>query len=357
MRSRPHRPSRDNGRGPRGRAPFAARFDRGFTLLEIVIVLGLLILLAGMAWPSFESRIRASELPESADRVKSMLHMARSEAVLEHRRFRIRFEPGVQQPIFEWEPDPIFFPGEWAVSTAGWTREPILLSDVQIHEIQLGRPFWTEPLASTSDPDTLREAAKEAEKQRLEDEAENFSVENRHRLEQTEDAEVDENRPFILFEADGSTHWALLIIARVDPEEELDEDEEQLWVLLDGRTGLAGVREKVTEEQMGDDEFFVEREKLERSDKTGGSDLKDLSFSVGPAATENGEMLTGDGNNQSLDSLDTGSLQDEAQDMMDDANAVDDGDSESSLDDLLDNSDLTDEERENIRKSKAFGGR
>jgi prepilin-type N-terminal cleavage/methylation domain-containing protein len=344
MRPRPHRPSRADGRGPRGRAVRGARFDRGFTLLEVVIVISLLVLLAGLAWPAFDRQIEASELPESADRVKSMLHMARSEAVLEHRRFRIRFEPGEQQPIFEWEPDPIFLPGEWETSEAGWTREPILLGDVQIHEVRLGRPFWTEPLASTGDPDALREAAEEAEKQRLEDEAESFSVANRHRLEQEEDGEADENRPFILFEADGSTHWALLIIARGELEEELEEDAEQFWVLLDGRTGLAKVREKVTEEQMGDDEFFVERDKLQIPDDTG---FKDKSFQIGVAAAESGEMMTGDESGEDLGALGEG-----AQDFVDDAATQD---SASQLEEALNNAeDLTEEERENMRK--ALGG-
>jgi hypothetical protein len=62
--------------------------------------------LAGIEWPAMESQIRASELPESADRMRTVLAMTRCEAMMQYRRFRVRFETEAQQPIVEWERTP-----------------------------------------------------------------------------------------------------------------------------------------------------------------------------------------------------------------------------------------------------------
>ncbi len=187
---------------------------------------------------------------------------------MEHRRYRIRFEPEVQQPIIEREEDPIHAPGVFAKVTLPWANELILLGDVQVHEVKLGRPVWTLPLSTTEDADQLVDDALEAQEE-LEEREENQAVAIRDVLNSSD--EEDENRPSIVFEPDGSTEWALYILARIDPEEELEEEEPQTWVLLDGRTGLASCRDKVTEEQLSDSEFYVEREKLEPPDNVFGT--------------------------------------------------------------------------------------
>jgi len=287
-----------------------------FTLIEIMIVLGLLVLLTSMAWPAMESQIRASELPESADRVRSMLYMTRCQAVLEHRRYRIRFEPNQQQPIIEYEPDPIRRSGEFEPVTSGWAAEAVLLAEVQVHEIRLGRPVWTKPLSITSNPDELEKEQEEEEEEDEGTEAE-FGADEHERelflrsMPLDEDIEVDENRPMIVFEADGSSDWAVLVQARVDPEEELEEEEQQLWVVLDGRTGLAYVREKVTEEQLSDPEFFVEREKLELPDIV---DVENLSFEVGDPRGSGESFSMGDtfpGGTMADDTLPGGEMADD----------------------------------------------
>ncbi len=264
------RPSR---RGHRGRS------KAGFTLVEILVMLGVLVLLAGIAWPAMESQIRASELPESADRMRTVLAMTRCEAMMQYRRFRVRFETEAQQPIVEWEPDPIRRPGEFEVTTAPWADEPVLLADVQVHKIELGRPLWMMPLAQTDDPDAiLQEIEKEKELRKEQETKLGFSVDGGLAVSsQDEELAIDENRPMIVFDVDGSSEWATLVVARVDPGEELMEDDPQIWVLLDGRTGLASIRDQVTEEQLSDPEFYVEREKLELPDTV---DVDDLSFDV-----------------------------------------------------------------------------
>ncbi len=252
------------------------RSARAFTLIEVLITLGLLVLLAGITWPAMERQIEASEMPESADRVRTMLFMARCEAMMEHRRFRIRFVPEAQHPLIEYEPDPIHHPGEFEPSIADWAEEPVLLSDVQVHSVRLGRPAFLRPLIKGDDPDLILDKIKDEEETREEREDEGFG-----RLGTTDEkaqTEEDENRPIIIFEPDGSTDWALVVLSRVPLEDELDEEDEQIWVLLDGRTGLAKVQEQVTEEQLADPEFYIEWDKLELPDTV---NVGDLTFQIG----------------------------------------------------------------------------
>ena len=248
----------------------------GLTLIELAITMGLVVLLASIAWPLMSGRITKAELPDSADRIRSMLFMARSGAVMEHRRHRVRFEPGEQQPIIEYEVDPIREPGVWEPLTAKWTEEPVLLGDVQVHEVEIGRPFWTRPLAATDRPEDLEE---EAEEESLTGDAESGLEEMALLWPEAgmEDVEIDENRPSIIFEVDGSSDWATLYLARVDPEDELLEEEPQLWIVLDGRTAVARIQEKIDEATLADPDFYVAREDLELPDTV---DLDNLTLTT-----------------------------------------------------------------------------
>ncbi|MCZ6815507.1 MAG: hypothetical protein O7F76_02275 [Planctomycetota bacterium] len=248
----------------------------GLTLIELAITMGLVVLLASIAWPLMSGRITQAELPDSADRIRSMLFMARSGAVMEHRRHRVRFEPGEQQPIIEYEVDPIREPGVWEPLTAKWTEEPVLLGDVQVHEVEIGRPFWTRPLAATDQPEDLEEEAEEA---LLTGDAESGLEEMALLWPDAgmEDVEIDEYRPSIIFEVDGSSDWATLYLARVDPEDELLEEEPQLWIVLDGRTAVARIQKKIDEATLADPDFYVAREDLELPDTV---DLDNLTLAT-----------------------------------------------------------------------------
>jgi hypothetical protein len=235
--------------------------------------LGLLVLLAGLAWPAMQNQITAAELPESADRLRSALFMARCEAMLEHRRFRIHFSAEEQHPAIEWEADPVKQPGVFVPSTADWAEQPILLADVQVHEIRPGRPVYMEALSETSDPDSLIKAADERERERVEREARNQGT----GFTAVQDEKADPQRPSITFETDGSTEWATLILARVPPAQPLEEQKQQVWIVIDGRTGLVTIREKVTKEQLSDAKLYVKRENLELPDQT---NLDDLTIEV-----------------------------------------------------------------------------
>ena len=265
------------------RAPARA----AFTLLEILLVMGLLVILSIFAWPLMESQIAAAELPESAARIRETLYMTRSAAMLEHRRHRVRFAPGEQQPIVEIELDPLYEPGVWTAVTYPWTKEPILLSEAQVHAIQPGRPVYLKPVSATEDADS-KDAQEDAQREASLD----YQVTQGEQIGSVsiasgnDDAELDENRPPIVFETDGSSDWATIIISDLKPEEVLEEETPQLWVVLDGRTGLAVVREQVTDEQLADPDFYVQKEKLELPETTTPDDLS-LTIST----DEQGQLL------------------------------------------------------------------
>ncbi|MFQ5502796.1 MAG: prepilin-type N-terminal cleavage/methylation domain-containing protein, partial [Phycisphaerae bacterium] len=209
----------------------ATRVSRAFTLIEILLVIGLLGLMMAMAWPMLQNQILASELPESADRIRDMLFMVRSEAALEHRRHRIRFVEGEQQPHIEYEPDPIERPGEWEPIQSAWARDPMLLGDVQVNEIRLGRPVYLKPVSREEGTDELEDQV--AEEEEVIEDVDDPIGEN---SSGDQDEEIDEDRPLIMYEADGSTEWATFIVSKLPLEETIEEEHEQLWIVLDGRT-------------------------------------------------------------------------------------------------------------------------
>lgn len=347
---------------------------KGFTLLELLLVLALLVLLSAMAWPLMQSQMVAAELPESASRMRSLLYLTRSAAMLEHRRHRIRFSPKDQQPVVEIEYDPILEPGRYVPVDQDWALEPALLEDVQVHRVHPGRPAYLRPVSASEgeavDPLAVEPVAEEPVSG-VESTAAKFQAARSDGLGGQE-AEIDERRPLILFEADGSTEWATLVLSRMPPEEELPEDEDQVWVVLDGRTGLATFRDAVTQAQLDDPTFYVQREKLELPETS----IDDLTLSIenpGGSAEESQDLSDAMQSMSDLSGQDAGSLQGMDQSALQgglgqqptqDASLNPNGlpeqnpedqktqeDALSQLEKELANSNLTDEEKEEIRRS------
>ncbi len=265
-----------------------ARSRRAFTLLEIVVSLGLLVLILALAWPIMQNQIAASALPESAARLRDTLFMARSHAMMENRRVRIRFAPNEQVPYIEIELDPVRFPGEWEAISAAWAREPLLLGDVQVVMIESGRPVYLKPVSFDESTDKAEEDAEEEaklEKRSGMDSTTGLDTYGTAVTMANEDIELDENRPLIIYEPNGSTDWATIKLAEIPLDQELTEEDNQLWVILDGRTGLAYVREQVTEDQLADETFYVRRENLELPDL---NDTSALAFGLNDPGSSGG---------------------------------------------------------------------
>lgn len=250
---------------------------RAFTLIELIVVLTLLVLLAMLAWPAVSSLMTSSELPESASRLRSTLYMARSGAISEHRRVRVRFEEKSSQPIVEIERDPFTSPGNFETITAAWTQEPVVLGDVQVYSVTLGRPEFMKPVSEDIGPGQGgNETATDAPEETADEGA---KTEETLALRTAIETKEDPNRPTIMFEPDGSTDWAWLTVARQMPGEGLPKDAEQRWVIVDGRTGMITIRDALSEEELADPDLCVARAKLELPDI--GRDLTETGLQVG----------------------------------------------------------------------------
>lgn len=256
-----------------------ARVARGFTLLEILIVLALLVLISWMAWPALSHHLAGSQLPEAADRFRSLMYLTRSEAMMQHRRFRLRFEPDVQQPYIEVEPDAVGAAGQYVAATASWASEDALPERIHVHDIIPGRPAYLTPVSNAAPEDTGDEIGAESTTDLNEGNAvDPFSAQS----DAMKDGRTDEHRPSIVFEPDGSTDWATVVLAEVAPSEKLNDQDRQFWIILDGRTGLAKVREGITDEELASNEFSIPREKLILPRTT---DVKDMTLTINSPAS------------------------------------------------------------------------
>ena len=103
------------------RPQLAGTSNHGFTLLEILLVLVLLLLLFGAAVFEFNSMGRGASISAGAERLESLFRFARSEAERTGRKIRIRFSAADELtrstaagPVAEWEADSLQQPGQFA---------------------------------------------------------------------------------------------------------------------------------------------------------------------------------------------------------------------------------------------------
>lgn len=81
----------DRGGAAREAAP--PRRQRGATLLELLVALGVVVALAALALPWMWSRLAAFEGPEAAERVCGLLRLARAEAISTGRLVQVIYTP------------------------------------------------------------------------------------------------------------------------------------------------------------------------------------------------------------------------------------------------------------------------
>jgi prepilin-type N-terminal cleavage/methylation domain-containing protein len=80
------------------------RRRRGFTLLETLLVLALVVAFAALCWPALEGSIDGARLRSAADRVRTACDHARLSAMTEGAIYVLRFQAGSDQYQVEpWE--------------------------------------------------------------------------------------------------------------------------------------------------------------------------------------------------------------------------------------------------------------
>jgi type II secretory pathway pseudopilin PulG len=91
-------------------------------MLELLLVLAVLILLAGVIWTNLDARSSAGKLEFAARQLGTMLQLARSEAMTMGKSYRCRFESDGMRAVLEEEADPIKQPGTFVVLKAHWAQ-------------------------------------------------------------------------------------------------------------------------------------------------------------------------------------------------------------------------------------------
>lgn len=211
----------------------------GFTLLELLLVVGLVAAVAAFVIPNFARQIKGEALPTSANQLRSLLTLVAANASFDGKRYRIRFptddetDPlgGNQQPLIERENDPIRDPEVFDLVTAPWAIGDTLIGDIRCAEVRLQRP-------------TI---------QKLQD------LQNRGG-EEISDVFADREEmkdfgplfPPLYFEPDGTTEWAVFVVTDAPSGVQYDEleDYKRIEVILEGQTGFCWLQRPLYEAEL-----------------------------------------------------------------------------------------------------------
>ena len=121
------------------------RLARGFTLLELLLVLVLVLLLAGAMVFNFSNLDQGTALEEGAARLDSLIRFAQAHAANTGRRVQLAFpldDTGdaaswVGKVRIEWEPDPLGQPGVFEELQEAKVQAEAVNELVQIQEVNL----------------------------------------------------------------------------------------------------------------------------------------------------------------------------------------------------------------------------
>jgi len=224
-----------------GKPPVAPKImASAFSLLEIILVLGIFAILSAMIMPTFIRELQGAKMPESCRRLRGLLQLTRGNAMLEGRRYRIRFPSedeldgdGTQyQPVIEVERKPLEEPEIFTPVLASWARDPIFDEGVRCARVRLGRPTIEMMMGEVLDE----------EKETEDDMAERIG-----------DVFAEGHAPLV-FEPDGTSEWATFVITNAPADvdyEDLDPEEDNIIdVILDGLTGLSWLQRRLYEDEL-----------------------------------------------------------------------------------------------------------
>lgn len=245
-----------------------------FTLVEMLLVVGMLLILAWFVVPVFTGELKRRHLEHSIDQLQSLIRLTRAHAMNDGKRYRIRWpdkdaydgadETGrTLQPIIEVEKDPIGEPGVYTEVNELWVRGDTLHEGIQCTEVRLGRPKRPEDeLREEEKLGRFEQVAKGLDEMFNEEEDPFQDMFGDGPNELGNEEEMDPIRPAIVFEPDGTVQWSSIFLTNGDEDED---GEPRTWeVIVDGRTGTVGYRRTPTQAEMDDALDQLREEKEEK---------------------------------------------------------------------------------------------
>lgn len=251
------------------------RVRAGFTIIEMVLVIALLLLLSSLVVPVFTGELERRRLNDSIEQLQNAIAITRAHAMNDGLRYRLRwpeeeaYEEALEsgktlQPVIEVEAKPLEEPGEFTPVKELWAQVEPLHSGIQVTEVRLGRPKTAEELIREEEERERLEMVAEGVDKMFEDDEED-AVEKLFGGgvdEAGTEEEKDPTRPAVVFDSDGTVEWATIFLTNG---EETDEGEFRTWeVIIDGRTGKVGWRRSLTEEEIEMRRAEIEEQREEK---------------------------------------------------------------------------------------------
>lgn len=225
------------------------RTIRGFTLFEVLLVTGLFVILMGLVMPTMLRRFDDARMPSSCRSLRALIQLTRANAMIDGRRYRIRFpkedeiDSGGQQrqPIVEVERDPLREPEVFTPVLASWARDAVLDDSVRCAKVVLGRPTIESMMGERDATTELVETGTGEER-----------TEQRTTTAAGDTFEPD--FPPLYLEPDGMSEWATFVITDAPLDVNIDEAPEGEYqiidLIFDGLTGLAWLQRRLYQEEL-----------------------------------------------------------------------------------------------------------
>lgn len=80
--------------------------ERGYTLIEVLLVIALMVAVAALVWPNVTALLEGDRLPRTADDLRGLLVGLRQRAMDEGRAMTLEFQPGSGDFTVRGDPDP-----------------------------------------------------------------------------------------------------------------------------------------------------------------------------------------------------------------------------------------------------------
>lgn len=99
--------------------------SKGFTLIELCVVISLIALISGLALPSLMEAIANKQLTASSENLRSILYTVKSRAIKENQRYTAKSEDGVSIQLL----------------TSPLSGDPVLVATYSVNESAKVSPF------------------------------------------------------------------------------------------------------------------------------------------------------------------------------------------------------------------------